>query len=124
MDHSNQILIPIKGYENLYSISIDGNIYSHVFKKFRKHQLSQKNVPYVRLSKNGIYTFHTIHKLIHNHFNIIPVKVPKIKKPKVKDNSKLPEPLPIPIKPVKDLNPFIQQYLLNLKSYKLPNIIK
>lgn len=52
----------IKGYENLYSVTKTGRIYSHVSNKYLKPRIH--NYKKVALYKNKIYTNYTVHRLV------------------------------------------------------------
>ncbi len=56
----------IKGYENLYSIQVDGTVCRNG--KFMKHQNGRSGYKYVSLSKNDKRKNFLIHRLIAIHF--------------------------------------------------------
>jgi len=58
---------PIKGYEGLYSIDINGNILGHVQDKYLKHGMAP-NGRRVRLCKNGYHTSYQVANLIVKTF--------------------------------------------------------
>ncbi len=60
-------LVPIPGYENLYSITRNGEVYSWTHDKLRKHRATDSG-PRVVLSKDGVKYIHTVADLIVKTF--------------------------------------------------------
>ena len=54
----------IKGFENLYKINRNGDIYSCSYKKNIVHQITGDNYKYVHLTKDGVRTKARIHRLL------------------------------------------------------------
>ena len=54
----------IKGYEKLYAITPEGEVYSYKYKKFLKPMTNRYGYLYVNLSRNGKYKSCTIHRLV------------------------------------------------------------
>ena len=54
----------IKGYEGLYGITTEGNVYSYKRKRFLKPGVNQKGYLYVILCKDGKTKIYTIHRLV------------------------------------------------------------
>lgn len=56
----------IKGFEGLYSITREGNVYSHKYKKFLKTYLSSDKIKYpcVGLYKDGKEKGYRVHRLV------------------------------------------------------------
>lgn len=54
----------IKGYENLYMINKNGDIYSCKYKKNLKQNICGSNYYYVSLRKNGRSKKHKVHRLV------------------------------------------------------------
>lgn len=70
------IIRAIPEYEGLYSITIDGKVYSHISRRYKKTY--KGNYEYVRLSKNGKEKHFSIHRLVAityipnpNHYPIV-----------------------------------------------------
>ena len=61
-------LIPIKNYENYYSIDINGNIFSHRTDKILKHTIGTIGYPTVNLSVKGKRKQLYVHRLLAIHF--------------------------------------------------------
>lgn len=55
-------ILEVKGFENLYSITKDGKVYSHRSKRFIKAYRS--NYIYVRLYKDGVCYRFSVHRLL------------------------------------------------------------
>lgn len=64
--------MPIKGYEQLYSATTCGKIWSHRNNRFLKQQLCKNGYPYVQLSYKGQIKNSTIHSLVlYSHMSSI-----------------------------------------------------
>jgi hypothetical protein len=61
-------MIEIKGYERLYSITKNGEVFSHISKKYLKKQCNGNGYLCVYLSFNGVQTKHFIHRLVASAF--------------------------------------------------------
>jgi hypothetical protein len=59
---------PIRDYENLYSITEDGIVYSHINKKYLKPVKQHTGYATANLYKNGKMKVYTIHRLVANAF--------------------------------------------------------
>lgn len=57
-------MIKIPGYEDLYSISDDGRIYSHISEKFLKPGVNHSGYLYVGLRKERRVKNHFVHRLV------------------------------------------------------------
>lgn len=74
MEDTNYKLYPIPNYENCYSITEDGQVWSHYRNKFLKSYLNKDGYAYIDLSKNGKQKRFTIHKLVALTFLPEPTK--------------------------------------------------
>ena len=63
-----EIWRPIAGYEGLYEVSYDGNVYSHHTGKDLKPRLNTEGYPIVELCKDGQRKCVRIHRLIAQAF--------------------------------------------------------
>ena len=68
----------IKGYENLYKINKNGDIYSCIYKKKMVHLTTSDNYKYVLLHKEGIRTKARIHRLLALQFIDNPDNKPEV----------------------------------------------
>lgn len=59
---------PIKGYEGSYSVTQDGEVFSHITNRYLSHVYVGKNYHAVSLSKNGKVKTFTIHRLVAEAF--------------------------------------------------------
>ena len=57
----------IEGYEKMYSVDEEGNVYSHYSKKMLSQKLS-RGYPQVQLYKDGRRKFHYVHRLVAKAF--------------------------------------------------------
>lgn len=57
-------LKPIPGYENLYSVTKEGKVYGHKFKKYKRPNTHTGGYLGVNLYKNGRQKRHSIHRLV------------------------------------------------------------
>lgn len=82
---------PIKGYENLYSININGDILRHpttvinnkgiknnIKGGILKHKINYAKYHYVALCKNGIVKWYFVHTLVANNFINNPNNLPLV----------------------------------------------
>jgi hypothetical protein len=63
-----KIKMDIIGYEDLYTIDEQGNVYGKKHKKFLKPYIDRDGYLRIQLSKNGIGYTNIIHRLIGIHF--------------------------------------------------------
>jgi hypothetical protein len=68
----------IKGYENLYKINRNGDIYSCVRCKNLSHQLTEDSYYYVHLKKEGIRSKCRIHRLLALQYIDNPNELPEV----------------------------------------------
>ena len=61
-------MIPIQGYENLYSICEDGRVYSHKRSRYLKPSLKGHTHLKIGLCKDGKHKFFYVHRLVAKHF--------------------------------------------------------
>ena len=61
-------IIDIKGYENKYSISDDGEVWSYYKQEYMKPNLGGYGYKQIQLAKNGKRKTYQIHKLVLEHF--------------------------------------------------------
>lgn len=69
---------PIKGYEGLYDVSDEGDVYSHFYKVCLKLKLNNNGYYTVRLSLSGKEKNIPLHRLIALHFIPNPENKPQI----------------------------------------------
>lgn len=70
--------IPVKGYEGLYEIDTDGNIYSLGKNKVLKPWIINSGYMEVYLYKGGVKHVRTIHRLVAEHFIPNPDNLPEV----------------------------------------------
>lgn len=70
--------VPIEGYEDLYTVDICGNVWSHKNQMYLKHWLSSKGYHCVTLSKNGVAKNVRIHRLVALAFIPNPHNYPEV----------------------------------------------
>ena len=68
----------IKGYEGLYGITTEGDVWSYRRKKFLKPGVNNDGYLYINLSKNGKYKSYTIHRLVAEAYIPNPENLPEI----------------------------------------------
>lgn len=83
-------MMPVVGYEGLYSVSFLGAVWSHAQSKYTKSKWlkpsDRKGYKSVMLFKNGKATRHSIHRLVATAFIPNPEKLPQLNH---KDGNKL-----------------------------------
>jgi len=68
----------IKGYENLYKINKNGDIYSCIYRKNIVHQITGDNYKYVHLSKEGKRFKARVHRLLALQYLLNPDNLPEV----------------------------------------------
>lgn len=68
----------IKNYENLYSVTTDGRIYSHISNRFLKNQLSKNGYEVVSLVSSGFKTTCYVHRLVAEAYINNPQQLPVV----------------------------------------------
>ena len=68
----------IKGYENLYKINKNGDIYSCIYRKNMVHLTTGDNYKYVFLCKEGKRTKSRIHRLLALQYLLNPDNLPEV----------------------------------------------
>jgi hypothetical protein len=68
----------IKGYENLYKINKNGDIYSCIYRKNIVHQTTGDNYKYVHLSKEGKRFKARVHRLLALQYLLNPDNLPEV----------------------------------------------
>lgn len=71
-------LLPIKNYEDLYSISDCGKVYSHISNKFLKHGVNKYGYHFVFLCKDKVKTQYKVYRLVAQAFLDNPDSLPEI----------------------------------------------
>jgi len=66
----------INGYEELYAVGEDGEIYSFTTKKFRKISISHGRYKRIDLYKEGNFKMFSVHRLVAERFVKNPYKKP------------------------------------------------
>ena len=68
----------IKGYEGLYAITEDGQVWSYTHKKFKKTHLSHNGYERISLSKNNILHNYRVHRLVAEAYLPNPDNLPEV----------------------------------------------
>lgn len=63
-----EVIVPINGYEGLYSVTSHGRVWSHRRGKFRKSCLDKDGYPFIFLSVKGKQKFYRNHRLVAIHY--------------------------------------------------------
>ena len=83
-------MIDIKGYEGLYAITEDGQVWGYKRKRFLKPIINKDGYLYVNLSKNGKYKSYRIHKLVAEAFIPNPNNLPQVgHKDEIRNNNEI-----------------------------------
>lgn len=69
-------MLPIKGYEGLYTITENGEVYSLQSGKFLRQSVDRGGYAKVNLSKDGVKKTHLVHKLVAGAFILNPHNLP------------------------------------------------
>ena len=68
----------IKGYEGLYAITTEGDVYSYKYKKFLKPRVNHKGYLYVNLWKDGKVKTYSLHRLVAEAYIPNPDNLPQV----------------------------------------------
>ena len=80
------IRVAVKGFEGLYEVDVQGNVYSLISHRFIDSGLTTKKYKRVCLTANGKHTYHHVHRLVAEAFIPNPLNLPQVNH---KDGNKL-----------------------------------
>jgi hypothetical protein len=70
--------VPVKGFEGLYEVDDQGNVYSLISNRFVDSGLTSKKYKRVCLVTNGKRKFHHVHRLVAETFIPNPLNLPQV----------------------------------------------
>jgi len=65
---ANHMFVPLIGFEERYSISPKGEVFSHLRNKIRKNQINHGGYPVIGLQKDGRLHWFAVHVLVAKQF--------------------------------------------------------